>query len=271
MTPAKWYGATALLTGASRGIGPYVARALAAEGIHLALSATETSRDRLEQLCHTLQNGGVTPVALTADLSVPDQAVDLVRGAEAALGRIDILVNNAGIENPGNFADLEEKRIRQVIDTNLNAPLLLARLVLPAMIRRRRGAVIHIASMAGRIPMPTIATYSASKAGLIAWTESMASELEGRGVHVAAVCPTFVAEAGMHARTGVKAPWVAGEVSPQKVARCVVKALNGQSHDVLVTPLPTRHLLALLELVPGLGKRLKRTLGLTAFMARRSG
>jgi len=271
MTPDQWKGATALLTGASRGIGPYIARALAAEGIHLALSATEASRDRLKRLCHSLKANGATAVTLTADLADPAQAVNLVRGAEAALGRIDILINNAGIENPGFFDRIDENRIRQVIDTNLNAPLLLARLVLPAMLRQKRGAVIHIASMAGRIPMPAIATYSASKAGLIAWTESMASELEGRGVHVAAVCPTFVAEAGMHARTGVKAPWVAGEVSPQKVARCVVKTLNGQSHDVLVTPLPTRHLLALLELVPGLGKRLKRTLGLTAFMARRSG
>jgi len=271
MTSAQWKGATALLTGASRGIGPYIARALAAEGIHLALSATEASRDRLEQLCHSLKANGVTAVTLTADLADPDQTAGLVRDAENALGRIDILVNNAGVENSGNFTKIEEKRIRQVIDTNLNAPLLLARLVLPAMIRRKQGAVIHIASMAGRIPMPTIATYSAAKAGLSAWTESMASELEGSGVRVAAICPTFVAEAGMHARTGVKAPWIAGEVPPQKVARCVVKALDGRPHDIRVTPLPTRPLLAFLELVPGLGPRLKRSLGLTAFMARRSG
>ena len=271
MTSDKWKGAAALLTGASRGIGPYIAQALAAEGIHLALSATEASRNRLERLCHSLKASGATAVSLTADLVDPDQAVGLVRGAEAALGRIDILVNNAGVENPGKFTEIEARRIRQVIDTNLNAPLLLARLVLPAMIRRERGAVIHIASMAGRIPMPTIASYSASKAGLVAWTASMASELEGSGVQVAAICPTFVAEAGMHARTGVKAPRIAGEVTPQRVARCVVKALNGRSHDVLVTPLPTRHLMALLDLAPGLGKRLKRLLGLTAFMARRSG
>ena len=271
MRSTQWRGATALLTGASRGIGPYVARALAAEGIHLALSATNESRDRLEQLRRSLPTENITAVALTADLADPDQALNLVRETEAALGRIDILINNAGVEHPGFFDRITANEIRQVIDTNLNAPLLLARLVLPAMIRRRRGAVVQIASMAGHIPMPTIATYSASKAGLIAWTEAMASELAGSGVRVAAVCPTFVAEAGMHARTGVKAPWIAGEVTPQEVARGVVKALNGRSHDVRVTAQPTRPLLALLELVPGLGKRLKHKLGLTAFMIRRSG
>ena len=128
-----------------------------------------------------------------------------------------------------------------------------------------------VAAAAGHIALPTLAAYAASKAGLIAWTEAMASELEGCEVTVAAVCPTFVSGEGMHARTGVKAPWIAGEVPPEKVARAVVKALTGTTHEFLVTPTPTRPLLALQALVPGLVRRLKRTLGLVAYMDRRTG
>jgi short-subunit dehydrogenase len=161
--------------------------------------------------------------------------------------------------------------IRQTIDTNLVAPLLLARQILPGMIRRNQGAIVNLASLAGHIALPTLSAYAASKAGLIPWTEAMASELEGSEVKVAAVCPTFVSGEGMHARTGVKAPWIAGEVTPEKVARAVVKAINGRTHEFIVTPMPTRPLLAPQALSPGLVRRLKRTLGLVAYVARRTG
>jgi len=271
MKRSGWSGAAALLTGASRGIGPHIARALAGEGIHLALTATAASKEKLDRVSASLDGFGVKTITLAADLTDQDHRSDLIRRVYASLGPPDILVNNAGVENTGPFTEINEIGIRQVIDTNLTAPLLLARQVLPEMIRRKKGAVVNVASLAGRIPMPTIATYAASKAGLIAWTEAMASEMDGSGVTVAAVCPTFVSGEGMHARTGVKSPWIAGEVSPKQVARSVLKALSGTSHEILVTPKPTRPLLAILALFPGLGKRLKKTLGLVSFMARRAG
>ncbi len=271
MTSSCWADATALLTGASRGIGPFIARALAAEGIHLALSATPASREGLYRLAESLRTSGIKTAAITAELTDSQQRAMLIDRVHGSLGRIDILVNNAGVENPGVFTELSDAAIRQVIDTNLTAPLSLARQILPGMRRRRRGAIVNVASLAGHIPMPTIAVYAASKAGLIAWTEAMASELEPGGVKVAAVCPTFVSGEGMHARTGVRAPWIAGEVTPERVARAVVTALDATSHHHLVTPRPTRPLLALLALMPGLGQRLKRSLGLNAFMFRRSG
>lgn len=271
MRPSAWSGATALLTGASRGIGPYIARALAAKGIHLALNATAASKGQLERLGASLDPFGIKTLALTADLTDSNQRTKLVHDVESSWGAVDILVNNAGVENGGGFAKISEADIRQTIDTNLAAPLLLARQILPGMIRRNKGAIVNLASLAGHIALPTFAVYAASKAGLIAWTEAMASELEGCEVKVAAVCPTFVSGEGMHARTGVKAPWIAGEVPPEQVARSVVKALTGRTHEILVTPMPTRPLLALQAMIPGLVRRLKRTLGLVAYMDRRTG
>ncbi len=271
MRHSAWSGAIALVTGASRGVGPHIARALAAEGIHLALTATAASKGRLERVGASLDPFGVKTITLVADLTDPDQRLDLIRGVNASLGPVDILVNNAGVENAGAFADMTEADIGQVIDTNLAAPLALARHVLPEMIRRNRGAIINVASLAGLIPLAYMATYAASKAGLIAWTEAAASELAGLDIKVASVCPTFVSAEGMHARTGVRAPWIAGEVPPRKVARSVVEALSGRSHEILVTPMPTRPLLALLALFPGLAKPLKAALGLVSFMSRRAG
>ena len=252
-------GKTAVLTGGSRGIGPYIGRALAREGVQLALAAR--SADELDTVAQELAALGVRTLAIPT--GVVDEAARraLVARAEAELGPIDILVNNAGILAETRFVQQAPEDIARIIDTNLMAPLLLTRQALPGMLERGRGHIVTIASMAGKKGVPYEIVYSATKAALVEWTNGLRIELEGTGVSASVICPGFVSEAGMFAVSGRRAPRLAGEVSPERVARAVVRALQRDLQEVLVTPTPIRPLLALNALSPGLGNALLQRMG----------
>lgn len=182
---SRFAGRTVLITGASAGVGAAAARAFAAEGAQLVLAARDAGR--LDELA-----GELGALAVAADVSVPGQCRMLVEKAVEARGGIDVLVNNAGCNHRGSLDAIADTDLAQIIDTNLRAPILLTRLALPHL-RAGGGAVVNVASIAGQIPVPHEATYSASKFGLRAFTYALAEELRGSGVTVSAVSPGPVA------------------------------------------------------------------------------
>lgn len=260
-------GANGILTGASRGIGPYVARALAAEGVHLALAAR--SIDQLEETRRACDAMGVRAIAVRCDVSKSEDLRRLVETVQRELGDIDVLVNNAGVEVTASVNWITQEDVDAILRTNLGAPIELTKLVLPGMLARRRGAIANMSSMAGKGPVPYNGIYAASKHGLIGFTSSLDIELEGTGVHAGVVCPGFVGDAGMWKDSGEQAPRMFREVSPETVAAAVVKVLRGAT-EVLVTPGPIRPLLALGALLPGLQRTTLKRLGVLKIFRERA-
>ncbi len=249
-------GRSAILTGASRGIGVYIAKRLAQEGVNVALAARDASK--LDSTRAACEAAGVRAISVSTDVGSMDDLRRLVETSERELGAIDILVNNAGIEVTKSVIDHEFGEVDAILQTNLSAPIWLSKMVLPAMVARGTGAIVNVSSMSGKSITPYNAIYSASKAGLNAMTASLKVELDGTGVHVGVVCPGFVADAGMWADTGEKAPRMTSEVSPDRVANAVIAVIHG-AREELVMPMPMRPLLALQELFPAMsGAMLKR-------------
>jgi uncharacterized protein len=180
----------AVVTGASSGIGEGLARRLARDGRHLVLVARR--KDRLETLARELgANHGVTVDVIAADLVRPGAAEELV----AEIGRrelaVDWLVNNAGFGTVGRFDRLPVERELEEIRLNVGVLVELTGRCLPAMIARGKGVVMNIASMGGFAPGPYMATYAATKAFVLSFSEAIAAELRGTGVEVLCVCPGF--------------------------------------------------------------------------------
>ena len=255
-------GSSAIVTGASRGIGPYIARTLAREGVNLVLAARDVSKlEETRAVCEAL---GVSAISVGTDVTQDGDRRRLVETADRA-GAIDILVNNAGVEYPGSLTELTFEEVDAILETNLRAPVYLSKLVLPSMLERKRGAIVHVSSMAGKSGAPYNSIYSTTKFGLQGFVESMQFELDGTGVHMATVCPGFVSEAGMWMNRGGKAPRMMREVSPQRVAEGVLKAIRG-SREVLVVSAPIRPLLALNQMFPGLQRPLVKRMGIDTAM-----
>ena len=247
----------AIITGASRGLGPYMARALSKEGMRLVLGAR--SLDELEKVAQDIRDAGGTATAVRCDVTSPADRQKLVDTAMAEHSRIDVLVNNAGIELTAHFETQPEAEIASVIDVNLTSALLLTRLVTPIMLERKAGHVINVSSLAGKVAVPFSIPYATSKAGMIAFTESFRCEFKSRGLSASVICPTFVNEAGMYAdmqeRAGVKANLMAGATSPAKVAANVVTAIKRNRPEMLVYRGPGRLVTGFAELAPGLFER----------------
>jgi short-subunit dehydrogenase len=256
-------GSNAIVTGASRGIGPYIAKTLAAQGVNVALAAR--SAERLEDTRRACEALGVRAIAVPTDVTSMSDLQRLVDTAQRELGAVDILVNNAGIETTGAIDTVSFDQVDDLLRTNLNAPIWLSKMVLPGMLARKRGAIVHVSSMAGKSGAPYNSTYSASKFGLNGFSEAVNFELEGTGVHMSVVCPGFVSEAGMWKNRGGTAPRLTREVSPQKVADGVLKAVRG-SREVLVMAAPIRPLLALAQLAPGLQRGIVKRMGVVDAM-----
>jgi 3-oxoacyl-[acyl-carrier protein] reductase len=180
-------GKSALVTGASGGIGGAVARALAARGARLALSGTRV--EALEAVKGDIPEAAILPCDL-AD----GAAVDALFGqAEAALGQIDIVVSNAGLTRDGLILRMKDEDWEKVLTVNLTAYFRLARAAAKQMMRRRYGRIIGISSVVGVMGNPGQTNYAASKAGMIGFSKSLAQELASRGVTVNCVAPGFIA------------------------------------------------------------------------------
>jgi short-subunit dehydrogenase len=223
-------GRTALLTGASTGIGPYIARRLAGEGIKLILSGR--NREALEKLSAELEGSRV----LVADLAQRAEVERLARET----GDIQILVSNAGVGAGGRIEEVGVEEIDQALDVNLRAGIVLSKLLLPVLKSRGEGHIVFIASLAGKMPAPGTSIYNATKFGLRGYGHALRAEVKADGVGVSLVSPTFVSEAGLFARTGAKASPIAGEVTPDQVAEAVVKAIRNNRAEVDVAPVQAK-------------------------------
>lgn len=259
----------AVVTGASGGLGASIAAELADRGANVALVARST--ERLEQVAASLAASGVSVAIVAADLNNPDDLRNIARRVCSEFGQIDLLINNAGIADLSPFQRQDPAIMRRVMEVNLLAPMMLVREVLPDMLERGRGHIVNIASLAGLMGMPYEAVYSASKAGLIAWSNALRQELNGTGIGVSVVSPGFVGEAGMFARHTDKRPRYFGLSRPQDVARAVTRVIRQDLPEVIVNPTPIRPLLAFKAAAPATWARLFRWMGIERSMRRLAG
>jgi 3-oxoacyl-[acyl-carrier protein] reductase len=180
-------GKTALVTGASGGIGAAIARALHAQGASVVLSGTR--RDVLQALADEL---GARAFACPADLREAGAADALIASAEAAAGPLAILVNNAGLTRDMLALRMKDEDWQAVLDVDLSAPFRLARAALRGMLRRRAGRIIQISSVVGATGNAGQANYAAAKAGLVGMSKALAQEVASRGITVNVVAPGFI-------------------------------------------------------------------------------
>jgi short-subunit dehydrogenase len=262
-------GATAVVTGASRGIGPYIAAALAARGARVALVAR--SRPELEATARKLTEARREVLAIPADVTSAEDRHAIVASVQRELGPIDVLVNNAGGDPQREFHNLTEQAIEAVVDLNLTSAVLLARLVLPGMLARERGHIVNISSMAGRTSFPYTEAYAAAKDGLIGFTRVFRGDYRRHGVSGSTLILGPVGEAGVGARTaeelGMKLPPV-GLVSPGKVGQATVRAIVKDKAELAVLPGPGKTIRAIMDRFPGMGPAINGATGATKTMVK---
>jgi uncharacterized protein len=181
-------GTTALVTGASSGLGEEFARELARRHANLVLSAR--SRDKLERLAADLSRvNGVDVQVIPQDLGEPDGALNLAKELKARNLVVDHLINNAGFGTSGRFETMDVEREARMVRVNCESVTVLSRALLRGMLDRRRGGILNVASTAGHQPTPFMSTYGATKAFVLSFTLALAEELRGTGVHALALCP----------------------------------------------------------------------------------
>ena len=173
----------ALVTGASAGLGVEFARQLSAKGYRLVLAARR--KERLDELASELGNAR----AVAIDLSRASAAARLMADVDEHGETVDLLINNAGFGLIGRFAQLDSRRERQMIDLNAGALTELCRAVAPAMIKRKSGAILNVASTAAFQPGPKMAVYFATKAFVLSLSEAIHEELKPHGIKVSCLCP----------------------------------------------------------------------------------
>jgi short-subunit dehydrogenase len=208
---------------------------------------------------------------MICDLRDASQREKLVETALKRFGRVDVLVNNAGIEFTAFYHELSEAQIASVLAVNLEAPMMLTRLLLPTMLAQKNGHIINISSLAGKSGPAFQEPYAATKAALIAFTLSLRSTYRAGGVSASAIVPGFV-EAGIYARlkaqTGMSAPAWLGTSEPAAVVQAVMRALANDRPEIIVNPIPVRPLLALTALFPRAGEWVSGKFGANNFFRR---
>ncbi len=220
---------TALLTGATGGLGRAIARGLADAGATLVLSGRR-ERDLLA-LAESLP--GADHRVVVADLAEDGEAEKL---AAAAAG-VDILVANAGLPGAGWLAEFSAEEVKRALRVNLEAPMLLARALFPAMLERGSGHLVFVSSLSGKSASPRASVYNATKFGLRGFALGLRTDLAPRGVGVSLVSPGFVRDAGMFAEAGEKKPPLMGTTTPAAVADAVRSAIVSDRVEVVVAPL----------------------------------
>jgi short-subunit dehydrogenase len=239
-----------LVTGATGGIGNAIAREFSARGANLVVTGRRV--DALESLA-----GALGARAIPCDLSDRLQVDRLV----SEVGEIDVLVANAGLPASGMLTELTEEQIDRMLEVNLRAPIALARGLAPAMVRRRRGHMVFISSLAGKAASPSSSIYSATKFGLRGFALGLRADLRSHGVGVSVVLPGFIRDAGMFADAGVKLPLGTGTRLPQDVAAAVIRAIERNRAEVGVAPPVLRLGAAVASIAPQLAETGNRWLG----------
>ena len=242
-------GRTALVTGATGGIGKAIARALHGEGATVQLSG------RREELLEEIAKGlGERTQVIPADLSSAD---DVQRLAQQA-GAVDVLVANAGLPGTGELLEYTPEQVDRVLDVNLRSAVHLTHALLPGMIERRSGHLVYVSSISGKVASPAASLYNATKFGLRGFSLAMHDELLETGVGCTTIFPGFISDAGMWADAGLKAPPGAGTRSPEQVAEAVVKAVRKNPREIDVAGLMLRSGGWLSGMAPGLVAAIQR-------------
>jgi short-subunit dehydrogenase len=237
-----------LLTGATGGLGRAIASALATKGAKLILSGRRA--DALEALAAELPGEGHRTVS--SDLAEVGAAEKLA--AEA--GDVDVLVANAGLPGTGRLPDYSTEQLTGTLRVNLEAPILLARALEPAMLEKGSGHMVFVASLSGKSATPLSSVYNATKFGLRGFALGLRADLDPRGIGVSIVSPGTIREAGMYADSGAPPIPGLGTGSPQQVAAAVVKAIEKNKVEVTVAP-PQQRLLAHFALAsPGISVKI---------------
>jgi short-subunit dehydrogenase len=238
---SEWKGKTALVTGASYGIGEAFARRLASSDTNLILTAR--SIDRLNALAGELRRRhGINVTVIEADLANPSAPQEIFRETENNGLQIDLLINNAGFGAVGDFADLPLARQLEMIQVNVHALVALSHLYLQPMIKRRTGAIIQVSSTAAFQGIPYSAVYAATKSFILTFSEGLWGECKEYGVRVMALCPGptathFQTVAGTsHIRNpkNMQTPEEVVEVGLQALAQTRAVAISGLSNRVVV-------------------------------------
>jgi len=212
---------TALITGASNGIGLELCKLLAAD--HNQLVITARSREKLQQLAGQLEdNHGIRVHVITEDLSQTGSSKRLVKHLASNYLEPDLLINNAGFGLLGPFAEQSEDELMRMLQLNMNELTRLTRLVLPGMIRKKRGKILNVASTAAFQPGPFMAAYYASKAYVLSYSQALAEELRDHNINVTALCPGPT-ETGFQDRAGMDASPLF-KIMPVQDAATVAKA-----------------------------------------------
>lgn len=240
-------GRTALLTGATGGLGRAIAGALADRGTRLVLSSRRG--EELKSLAASLPGDGHR--AAVSDLAEDGAALRLLGDA----GEIDILVANAGLPASGKLDDFSQEEIGRALRVNLESPVRMARELLPAMESRGRGHMVFMSSISGYASTPRASLYAATKFGLRGFAQCLRDDLRDGPVGVSVICPGAVREAGMFADSRAKPPPALGTATPQQVAAAVVRAIERDRAEISVAPLRQRALGRIGMIAPELSGR----------------
>ncbi|MDX6671829.1 MAG: hypothetical protein QOI91_2192 [Solirubrobacteraceae bacterium] len=253
-------GRTALVTGATGGLGQAIARALRARGASVVVSGRRA--DVLEPLAAEL--GGRAIVADLADRAAVDRLA-------AECGDIDVLVANAGLPADGPILEYTPEQLDRALDVNLRAPVHLARVLAEPMVARGAGHVVFVSSLSGKVATANSGLYSATKFGLRGFSSGLRQDLAGAGVGVSCVFPGPIRDAGMFHDSGVQLPKIAGTKSPQDVADATVRAIERDLHEIDVATLGGRAWGVVGQVAPVLMSRINARFGGTEIAAAISG
>jgi short-subunit dehydrogenase len=241
-------GKTALLTGATGGLGRAIAKALADQGAKLTLSGRKA--EALEALAAELPGDGHR--VLPADLGELGAAEKLA--AEA--GPVDVLVANAGLPGSGRLRELTGEQLARTLRVNLEAPMLLAQALEPSMVEKGSGHMVFISSLSGKSATPLSSIYNATKFGLRGFALGLRADLDPLGIGVSIVSPGTIREAGMYADSGAKPIPGLGTGSPQQVADAVLKAIEQNKVEIAVAPMRQRVLAHFALSTPGISVKI---------------
>lgn len=246
-------GKTALLTGATGGLGRAIAQGLAERGAKVILSSRKP--DELEQLRDRLPGEGHR--FAVSDLAEPGAGTVLL--AEA--GELDVLVANAALPASGKLDGYSSEQIQRALRVNLEAPVLMTHELLPRWLERDAGHFVFISSLNGKVATARSSLYSATKFGLRGFSLGLREDLRPTGVSASVVMPGTIREAGMFAESGAKSPRGAGTSSPEEVADGVVKAIERDRAEVEVAPITQRFLANFAARRPELAGRISARTG----------
>jgi short-subunit dehydrogenase len=239
---------------------------LAVRGVNLVL--TGRSRPDLEKVGTVARAAGVGVAIEVGNLSDVAECHRLAESIRRTQDRVDILINNAGIERVSDFVELEDAEIVETIQVNLVAPMLLTRAFLPDMLERGCGHIVNVSSMAGKGGTPFLEAYSASKFGLVGFTQALRSTYQDRKVGFSSVCPSGVTDAGMYARMterGVTAPPGVGITTSDEVAKAIIQAIIHDDAESYVSSVPVEGWLVAAALFPKANEQLMDLIGLRHF------